>query len=229
MAKGFQDPDLKEGLVEASGCVSLRSSHLQVISLSAIRKWRLRSRDIKSAFSQADGFERDVFLHAPLEWAPPCEKRARKLKEPAYGLNDAPAAFHCSLKRHISNSDLPVQSVGLRCQVSTLDPCLFFVFRDQGQAVGAFATHIDEIIGCGEPNVLLKIRGFPEHRFGAMRLQENSFAHVGVKLKQDANFSVALTQAHFTKNLQPLGASPELRAARQKLLSPEDVKLRQFN
>ena len=36
-AKGFQDPDLQEGLVDTSGCVSLRSSHLQVISLSALK------------------------------------------------------------------------------------------------------------------------------------------------------------------------------------------------
>ena len=28
VAKGFQDPDLQEGLVDTSGCVSLRSSHL---------------------------------------------------------------------------------------------------------------------------------------------------------------------------------------------------------
>ena len=65
-AKGFQDPDLKDGLVETSGCVSLRSSRLQVISLSAIRKWKLWSLDIKNACSQADGFERDVFLRAPM-------------------------------------------------------------------------------------------------------------------------------------------------------------------
>ena len=31
----------------------------------------------------------------------------------------------------------------------------------------------------------------------------------------------------FTKNLQPLGTSPQLWAARQKLLPPEDVELRQ--
>ena len=38
VAKGFQDPDLTEGLVDTSGCVSLRSSHLQVASLSALKK-----------------------------------------------------------------------------------------------------------------------------------------------------------------------------------------------
>ena len=60
-AKGFQDPDLKDGLAETSGCVSLRSSRLQVISPSAIRNGKLWGLDIKNAFLQADGFERDVF------------------------------------------------------------------------------------------------------------------------------------------------------------------------
>ena len=40
-----------------------------------------------------------------------------------------------------------MKSVGLRCQASALDPCLFFVSRDQGLAVGAVATHIDDILG----------------------------------------------------------------------------------
>ena len=67
VAKGFQDPDLEEGLVDTSGRVSLRSPRLQVVSLSAMRKWKLRSLDIKIAFLQAGGFDRDVFLHAPME------------------------------------------------------------------------------------------------------------------------------------------------------------------
>ena len=46
VAKGFQDPDLTGGLADTSGCVTLRSSHLQVVSLSAMRKWDLRSLDI---------------------------------------------------------------------------------------------------------------------------------------------------------------------------------------
>ena len=94
MAEGFQDPDMKEGLMETSGCVSLRSSHLQVVSLSAVRQRKLCSLDVKYAFLQADGFERDVFLRAPMEWDPPCNERVWKRKAPAYGLNDAAVAFH---------------------------------------------------------------------------------------------------------------------------------------
>ena len=64
--KGFQDPNLKDGLAETSGRVSLRSSHLQVVPFSAIRNWKLWSLGIKNAFLQEGGFGRDIFLHAPV-------------------------------------------------------------------------------------------------------------------------------------------------------------------
>ena len=61
VAKGYQGPDLKEGVADFSGRVSLRSSHLQVISLRAVKEWELWSLDIKNAFLQADEFTMDVF------------------------------------------------------------------------------------------------------------------------------------------------------------------------
>ena len=97
-----------------------------MISLSAIRKWKLWSLDIKNAFLQADGFVRVVFLHAPEEWNPDMVCRVWKLMAPAYGLNDAPVAFHRSLKRHLLNKDLSMERAGLFCVSSTFDPCLFF-------------------------------------------------------------------------------------------------------
>ena len=59
-ARGFQDPVLAAGLVDTSSCVSLRSSHIQVISLSARKKWKLWSLDIKNALLQADPVLREV-------------------------------------------------------------------------------------------------------------------------------------------------------------------------
>ena len=69
-AKGNQDPDLEEGIADATGCVSLRSSHLRVISLSAIKKWKVWSLDIKNASIQAGGPTRNVFPQAPPERKP---------------------------------------------------------------------------------------------------------------------------------------------------------------
>ena len=89
VARGFQDPDLADGLVDTSSCVSQRFSHLQVISLSALKKWKLWSLDIKNACLQADPFPRAVYLQAPREWCPRNPCRVWRLNAPAYGLNDA--------------------------------------------------------------------------------------------------------------------------------------------
>ena len=77
-AKGYQDPDLKDGLVDTSWRISRRSSHLQVISLCSIKKWKLWGLDAENALSQADGYYRDVFIRAPAEWGPMCGDRVWK-------------------------------------------------------------------------------------------------------------------------------------------------------
>ena len=165
MASGHQDPDLRGGLVGAAGCVSLRSSHLQVISPCAIRKSNAWSLDIKNAFSQVDGFGRDGCLQAPVGWEPWRSDRIWKLKASAYGLNDAPVAFHRSLMRQILNSEAPMKHVGLRRQASTFESCVFLILRGAGRALGAFATHFDGVLGRGEPDVLPEIREYLEQHF----------------------------------------------------------------
>ena len=76
------------------------------------------------------------FLQAPEKWNPGTERRVWKLKAPAYGLNDGVVAFHRSLKKHLLNKTLSMESAGLYCVGSTFDPCLFFVFDGKGPAVG---------------------------------------------------------------------------------------------
>lgn len=81
-----------------------------------------------------------------------------------------------------------------------------------------FATHIDDILGRGEPDVLSKIRKFPEQRFGEIIYQESAFAHVRKELPQGSDSSVTLTQDEFSKNLQPRPTSRHLWAARSEKL-----------
>ena len=68
VATGLQDPNLEARSADIPRCANLRSSHLHVISLSALKKWGIWSLDIKNAFLQADGFDRDVLLGSPSEW-----------------------------------------------------------------------------------------------------------------------------------------------------------------
>ena len=75
-----------------SGCVRLHSSHFQALSVGTLKKWEIRSLDIKNAFLQADGFQREVFLRPPVRWDPSGKHRIWKLRAPAFGLNVAASA-----------------------------------------------------------------------------------------------------------------------------------------
>ena len=58
--------------------------------------------------------------------------------------------------------------------------------------MGVFATHIDDILGCGEPDVSAETRIYSERRFGELQLRKSSYVHVGKELEQDGNFSVTV-------------------------------------
>ena len=124
VAKGYQYPDIQEGVAETSGCVHLQSSRLRVISLCARQKWKLRRLEIENASLQAGASAREKFPQKPSAWGPLRSDRVWKLKAPAYGLHDAPVAFRRSLKKHLSNSDASLNRAGLRRTSSTLDPRL---------------------------------------------------------------------------------------------------------
>ena len=47
-SKGDWGPDLQEGTVGTPGCVTFRSTSPQVISLCALKKWKLWSLDIRT-------------------------------------------------------------------------------------------------------------------------------------------------------------------------------------
>ena len=85
---------------------------------------------------------------------------------PAYGLRDAPAVFRWALRRYLLNSADSSAQEGLEFRVAAFDLYQHPISRTSGRAVGAIATHIDDILGCGEPNVSANVRGFSGRHFG---------------------------------------------------------------
>ena len=67
VAKDYWGPGVREGIMDTSGCVRLRSSHLQATSLCAIKEGKPWSLDSKNAFLQAGRFTRNVLLQAQAE------------------------------------------------------------------------------------------------------------------------------------------------------------------
>ena len=115
-AKGYQDPDLRSGNVDIAGCATRGSSHLQSISLPALKKRPIWSLEIKKAFLQAGGPDREEF-------------RVWRLRAPAYGLNDDPVASHRSLRKYLLDSAESLSSVGIRFAVSSSGPRLCYISR----------------------------------------------------------------------------------------------------
>ena len=98
VAEGYRDPDLRNGSVGAAGCVSRRSSHLQLISLGALKTWSIWSVDFKNPFPQEDGFGREVFLRTPRERNSKNDRRVWRMRALAYGHYGVPVSSHQSLR-----------------------------------------------------------------------------------------------------------------------------------
>ena len=58
--------------------------------------------------------------------------------------------------------------------------------RKDGGAVGAVATHFDDVLGCGEQDVPAEIRLFSEYCLRAMSEQNSPFAYVGMALPAES-------------------------------------------
>ena len=153
--------------------------------------------------------------------------RFGELHAPAYGLSDAPVVLHRSPQKRLVNSDLSSAKEGLQDTVSSSDPRLHFVFRKECGAVGAFTTHIDDILGCGEPGVLGRTQGFLEARLGQLKLQESPCVHAGIELPEEKDYTVRLAQAEFSPKLDPVETPPALWAAPRQPLYPDDALRRQ--
>ena len=55
------------------------------------------------------------------------------------------------------NYEHSTKKIGLQFCVPEHDPCVYYVVRDAGLAVGAMTTHINDILICGESRIMQKV------------------------------------------------------------------------
>ena len=117
MAKGYQGPDVEDGLGETSGRVVLRSSRLRVPSWGALAKQETCRLGIKNAPLQTGGFRCGV-------WDPSGSRRNREPPGPACGLHDAPTGCRKTLQSYLLCAEESLALVGPKFLVSSFDPRL---------------------------------------------------------------------------------------------------------
>ena len=102
--------------------------------------WHMGKVDVSGAFLQGEEMERVVWLEFPKNLIKmgliDAERRFRRICKAIYGLNMAPRQWYDRLCRIL-------QEIGM--VKSLLDPCLFFLFKDN-KLVFAVGFHVDDLL-----------------------------------------------------------------------------------
>ena len=101
----------------------------------------------------------------------------------------------------------------------------FFVFRRNGFSAGVITTHIDDLPGRGEQDILQKMGKFLSSRFGPVKAQQDNFTHMGVEVLQKKDGSAEVTQKTFSDLLCPIATSASLWRDRNRPLNDEEPQI----
>lgn len=165
-----------------SPCMNLEIFRL-VLSLAAEHSWQIAQMDVSTAFLQAEGFTRDIYVKPPKEandimglW---------KLKAAAYGLVDSGRLWY-------RTSDHSLLTDGHLTR-SRFEPTLYFKGVIDMLAF-VLVAQVDNYIYAGPKEELQSFEGFLPRRFRIGALDRKDFAVMGCEILQTAEGSIVLTQ-----------------------------------
>ena len=185
VARGFQDPAQKNGLLINTAKMALRGTNQVVMSVGALKGWALNKMDIATAFLKSDYVKRDIWLSPPVE-AGVSNSYTWKAKKAIYGLSDAPSEFHRTLTGFFLGHEVWLQQLGVTISNTELDPCLFLA-KEGEELVGIFSTHVDDILIAANPEFGDYFRAIMDKRFDRTKFEDLPFVHCGTRITKAAD------------------------------------------
>ena len=210
VARGFEE---KEDIKSDSPTVSKEVLRTFVALCSSLN-WRVNSIDIKAAFLQSEGIEREVYLIPPAEAN--CDRTILwKLERCVYGLNDAARKWYLTVRAFL---------LKMNCVQLITDPAAFYWYHN-GKLSGIFLMHVDDFLWGGnarfETNIVSKLR----NHFKVRDQNCNIFKYIGMNIQQ-GDSEIIIHQNEFCKSLQPIEIVKGRRMDREMLCN--DVEKEQF-
>lgn len=196
---GHRDSERDE-LRSDSPCVNLDTFRL-VLSIAAEHAWVLGQMDIKTAFLQAKGFDRDVYVRPPKE----ADDKSRywKLLAPAYGLTDSGRLWYrTSDQALITDHNLTR---------SRYEATLYYRHSDNHKLTFLLVAQVDNYIYAGDEREMTSFESFLQNRFRVGALDRASFDVMGCELTQSPDGSVTLRQSSRLADLDPSVLLPPVR------------------
>ena len=137
LAIGFEEDNLNSICKDSLTCC--KDNFCLTLSIIICNKWIIHSVDVKLAFLQGKGFDRDVYLKPPKEVG---TKKLWKLKTTVYGLCDTPRVWHIIVKEVLLKAE---------AEKSNFDDSIFFWHRN-GKVQGLICCHVDDFFWGGTNN-----------------------------------------------------------------------------
>ena len=211
---GYEDPDLTN--IPRDSPTLQKESRSLLLQMSASKRWRIRSFDIKTAFLR--GSRRDNRL---LGVEPPEEMRSRmnlkdteicELLKSAYGLVNAPYLWYQELRENL---------IALNFTISPLDPCLFSLADADGTVHGLIGMHVDDGL-CAGDQVFLNTLDLLEQKFPFGSKRDTDFIFTGIHIHQDDQYNIHLDQTEYVRSIDPIAIDRNRRAKEQLEVSDSE-------
>ncbi|OLP92915.1 Copia protein [Symbiodinium microadriaticum] len=225
--QGHLDPDLHakaaSGDLQSPTLSQIgRSMLFQVIASS---KWTLRLGDIKGAFLSSGELPdkyRPLYARLPPGGIPgvPSDSLIEVIGH-VYGLNDAPAAWHRTLDKALTEAGF---------ERSRLDSCLYYL-RDGEHLAGVYGVHVDDCATGGEgakyEAALNRLKS--QFEFRKWRLGDGDFC--GSRYKQcPKTFEITVAQSGFVDKIKPFRLSRRRAQEKESPLTTDEIRcLRAIN
>ena len=159
-----------------------------ILSIIAHNKWKINAVDIKTAFSQGEEIDRELYMLPPKEAN---TNNVWHLKKCPYGLEDASRKWYEEVR--------PVL-ISLNLSMSKGDPSIFYYHKND-KLSGLIAIHADDFLRSGDEFFSEHIIPQLSKIFIIGKVSKNVFRYLGLDLRQNKQF-ITLDQIHYINSLQ---------------------------
>ena len=210
---GFKDQQADTLLTYAS--TAARWAQRIITAQAAQNKWHILTADVGNAFLRGLSFKELARLTGEVErkcaFLPPKgyesyvaelpgmshfdpEKHELLMEKAIYGLKDAPRAWRITL--HATLVELKGKSI-------KTDNAVYFWHTGRTLSL-VLSAHVDDLKITGTTDMINWLLEELTARFGALKVQWNKFEHCGLIYEQFSDFSIAVSQNHYTLGLKPI-------------------------
>ena len=210
VARGFQETSPPQ-----SDSPTMRRESLKLLlAVAANEGFSLRSVDIRAAFLQAKGLEREVFMAPPKDIQKP--GILWKLRKPLYGLNDASRKFWLKVKEVF-------RDFGLKKLVG--DEALYYKHNKDGNLEGMISTHVDDFSLAGSKDFLETVTEEIRKTLDISKIEDEKFRFTGIDV-QRFDDRIEISMADYAASLEDISIRED--ASDEKLTRDEMRVLRKY-